>query len=171
MLQEDLQDTSVQLLRRISQQLETAQTSEGNAYLNPLPPTGFTAPTSAVAVNTLWFLALILSLVSALFAIFLKQWLRAYTSWAEVTPAQSAVALRQVYHKAFEQWKVPTLRVWVQALLQIALVLYLVGLLRFLWTLHHVVFGVSVAAVGTSLGRCLLSRSRQYHTDAPGSPL
>jgi hypothetical protein len=158
MLQEDPEDTSVKLLLRISQQLETlVPTSATNIPLTSLSPNDFSTSASAVKINILWFLSLILSLASALMGIFLKQWLRTYTSWTEISPAQSAVALRHVYHKSFNQWGVPRLRAWVQALLQIALVLFLSGLLQFLWTLNHLVFGFATGAVGISLGFALLT--------------
>lgn len=119
--------------------------------IDSLPTAVFAAPLSAVAVNTLWFLGLVLSLAAALLGIFLKQWLRSYIYWTDVTPARDAVAMRQLYHQAFLDWQVPELRSWIQAFLQIALILFLVGLLLFLWTLNYIVFGVLTAAVGISL--------------------
>jgi hypothetical protein len=91
-LQEDYTKTSVDLLRHISHQL-------ANSSLPAAPePRQFQAQPSVVQVNMLWFVSLLLSLVTALLGMLLKQWMRAYMKWTDVTPDREAVGLRQFRH-------------------------------------------------------------------------
>ncbi|EIN09755.1 hypothetical protein PUNSTDRAFT_36794, partial [Punctularia strigosozonata HHB-11173 SS5] len=77
-LQPDNTQLSVQLLSNISLQLQ--QISLNQAAPAPVDPLNmsFQADSHVVAINTLWFLSLILALASALLGIFVKQWLREY---------------------------------------------------------------------------------------------
>ncbi|KAJ7814588.1 hypothetical protein B0H14DRAFT_2217057, partial [Mycena olivaceomarginata] len=74
----DYTQDSTTVLRQISAQLE-GQTPVGNA----LPPSASPSPT-VIIVIVLWFISLVLSLLSALFSIFVKQWLHTYAKWTEV---------------------------------------------------------------------------------------
>ncbi|KAJ7017628.1 hypothetical protein C8F04DRAFT_898480, partial [Mycena alexandri] len=47
------------------------------------PPSASPSPT-VIIVIVLWFISLVLSLLSALFSIFVKQWLHTYAKWMEV---------------------------------------------------------------------------------------
>ncbi|EIN09787.1 hypothetical protein PUNSTDRAFT_26986, partial [Punctularia strigosozonata HHB-11173 SS5] len=69
----------------------------------------FQADSHVVAINTLWFLSLILALASALLGIFVKQWLREYMAWPNISPVQHAIQLREFRYDAFQNWKVPTI--------------------------------------------------------------
>ena len=89
-------------------------------------------PTSVSTINTLWFLSLVLSLTAALFGILAKQWCREYLRWHSVTlPPRDNVLLRQMRYEAWQEWHVPSYIAAVPALLEIALILFLVGLFLF----------------------------------------
>lgn len=125
---EDYTQTTAQLLQQISLQLADRSSPVAQT------PT-FEATTVDVAINILWFLSLILSLAAALFGMIVKQWLREYSMW-ETEPPQDAIWLRQIRYKAFLEWKVPLIVALLPGLLEVALVLFLVGIIAMLWTLN-----------------------------------
>ena len=62
----------------------------------------FRAPPTAVAVNALWFLSLVLSLSSALFGMVVKQWCCEYLKWrSTLTTAPANILLRQMRYDAW----------------------------------------------------------------------
>jgi hypothetical protein len=132
-LQEDLAQTSVDLLRQISRQL-------ANSSVPAAPDSShFQAQRSDVRVNVCWFVSLLFSLVVALFGIFLKQWMRAYMKWTDVTPDREAVAIRQLRYRGLETWRLGTILTLLPTLLQLSVILFLSGLLLFLWNLDQTV--------------------------------
>jgi hypothetical protein len=132
-LQEDYTKTSADLLRQISHQLANAS----------FPAAGdssqFQAQRSDVRVNACWFVSLLLSLVVALFGIFLKQWIRTYMKWTDVTSDREAVAVRQFRYRSLEKWRLEAILALLPTLLQLSVILFLSGLLSFLWNLDRTV--------------------------------
>ncbi|EIN09753.1 hypothetical protein PUNSTDRAFT_143201 [Punctularia strigosozonata HHB-11173 SS5] len=147
-LQPDNTQLSVQLLSNISLQLQQISLNQAApASVDPLNMS-FQADSHVVAINALWFLSLILALASALLGIFVKQWLREYMAWPNISPVQHAIQLREFRYDAFQNWKVPTIVTLVPGLLQLAVVLFFVGLVTLLWPIDTVVAGVCCAAAG-----------------------
>ncbi|KAK1219096.1 hypothetical protein PQX77_018195, partial [Marasmius sp. AFHP31] len=139
-LQEAPEDTTVALLRQISQQLNN--TSE------PVPePDTFTVSSSVVAINVLWFLSLIIALVDALFALLCKQWLREHRRHTHTRTPSEALALRWFRNQSLEKWHVPAILASLPMLLEIALFLFLAGLLELLRTRHPVLFKIATIVV------------------------
>jgi hypothetical protein len=141
-LQEDLAQTSVDLLRHISHQLANS------SYPSAPNSSHFQAQRSDVRVNVCWFVSLLLSLVVALFGIFLKQWMRTYMKWTDVTPDRAAVAIRQVRYRGLETWRLGAILTLLPTLLQLSVILFLTGLLVFLWNLDHMVAIVMAVLLG-----------------------
>jgi hypothetical protein len=106
----------------------------------------FQPTTSSVRINTLWLVGLVLSLMASLFCIFVKQWVRMYMKWTEVTPLQTAMALRQYRYNGLQQWGLPAALAIMPGILQLALALFLVGLVDLLLPIHHIV-GVATSVV------------------------
>lgn len=151
MLQQDTGQTSVTLLLQLS-----AQTANSSQPAASLPD--FQTPDSAVWINSLWFLSLILSLTSALFGMIAKQWLREYMEWTTTSwLPQRTITLRQKRFEAFDEWKVPAIIATIPALLEVALILFFSGLIIFLWTINRTVAGVSITAIGTSITLAVLA--------------
>ena len=150
LLQPDPSQTSVQLLSLIA--LQNGAPSRVQPFLNDtaesLPTsTEFDVPTSVAAINTLWFMSLVISLAAALFGILAKQWCREYLRWHSVNaPARENVLLRQVRFEAWERWGVASLIAAVPALLEIALILFLVGLLIFVPMFSQRSFTIVISA-------------------------
>ncbi|KAJ3554740.1 hypothetical protein NM688_g2951 [Phlebia brevispora] len=162
LLQPNNPQVTVQLLSLIAIRLGGPPNSTFEPFLNAtahtLPTsTSFQPSASTVVINTLWFISLVLSLTSALLGMLVKQWCREYLKWnAVLAPARENVAVRQVRFEAWKRWKVPTLAAFVPALLEIALILFLSGVIFFLWTLQHIVAIILTIIIGISLGVALV---------------
>lgn len=114
--------------------------------LIPLPSAG-TPSRTIIAVNILWFSSLILSLFTALFGIFAKQWLHVYSKWSEGAKNRDTLVLRDFYQEGFHYWGVADIIGALPVLLQIALLLFTVGLVAYLWTMNSVVAGTLTSLV------------------------
>ncbi|EIN04140.1 hypothetical protein PUNSTDRAFT_25563, partial [Punctularia strigosozonata HHB-11173 SS5] len=100
----------------------------------------------AMRINSLRFTSLVLSLTSALTAIFARQWLREYVPWQlslpkdkQLSSPRESVRLRQFRHNGLVRWRVPAVMNAISILLQMAVVLFLAGLVDFIWTLNRIV--------------------------------
>ena len=157
LLQPDNSQTTVQLLSLVAIQNGGAP-SRVQAFLNEtaemLPEsTNFQIPTAVSTINTLWFLSLVLSLAAALFGILAKQWCREYLRWHSVTtPPRENVLVRQLRYEAWQEWHVPSFIAAVPALLEVALIFFLVGLFLFVPMYSDRTFtGVISTANGSTL--------------------
>jgi hypothetical protein len=146
------QDISNFYLARIHQQLS----SQLNEHQDPIPPSlsnnpavSFSAPPSAVWVNGLWFLSLMISLTCALMATLLQQWARRYleVSYPRYSPPKRA-RIRAFYSEGVEDMHVPWTVEVLPTLLHISLFLFFAGLAVFLFNVHLTIFGVVISWTG-----------------------
>lgn len=105
---------------------------------NTLPPATnpsltFSAPPYAVRVNCFWFLSITVSLAAGITGILCKQWMREFQRDAALPPKE-ALALRQMRYIGWNAWGVPHLISSPAILLQASLLLFLAGMLDFLWS-------------------------------------
>ncbi|KAI9443003.1 hypothetical protein H4582DRAFT_1808633, partial [Lactarius indigo] len=114
------------------------------------PPT-FSPPRSAVWVNSLWSLSLVIALSCALLAILVQQWARRYIKTTQRHSASSThkrARVRAIFHKGVEelhlQWTIDALSI----LLHASLVLFLAGFIIFSFGYNHTVLKVVVSWVG-----------------------
>ncbi|KAI0631330.1 hypothetical protein C8Q77DRAFT_1132768 [Trametes polyzona] len=105
---------------------------------------------SIVILNILWFSSLVLSIASASLALTVKQCILEMASGLNGTSHEDA-RLRQHRYNSLRTWRIPDVVQIVPMLLQIALVLFLAGLVVLLWTLQE-----TVAAVTTVMAGCLI---------------
>lgn len=149
-LSQDPQDITVKLLSEISTKLNGNAQTRGleRAPLLAIATDSvpFSAPLSAVVINSLWFVSLVAALSSAFIGILVKQWLREYMRPISLT-AIDALSLRQIHYQALKDWGVVEIISFLPLLLQFSLVLFLVGLVYFLWTLHNVVASILSAVI------------------------
>lgn len=95
---------------------------------------------------------MIFSLAAALFGILVKQWIREYMKWnSALAHPRDNVLVRQIRFEAWNDWNVPTTIAAVPALLEIALVFFVCGLVILLWTLDPVVSIVITTAAAVFL--------------------
>jgi hypothetical protein len=139
-LQENPAESTNNLLLHISQQLADSSTP-------PAKPPNFSVAHFDLVVNILWFISLVLSLATALFGIFVKQWLRSYMSWTDIGNGHAALTVREYRDHSLRQWRFHEIILLLPVLLQIALVLFGVGLVQFCFhlnkTLGTILFAVS----------------------------
>jgi len=140
------QDPSEVLLSRILAQLE------GRVNGTDIPTTPRFTPThSDIRVNILWFLSLIFSLATVLIGIIALQWLREHLRPHTDLEPQIAFSLHLLNVESLDRWYLPQVFTALPLLLQLALVLFLVGVIEFLWSLNSTVAIPIAVAVGLSL--------------------
>jgi len=140
------QDPSEVLLSRILAQLE------GRVNGTDIPTTPRFTPThSDIRVNILWFLSLIFSLATVLVGIIALQWLREHLRPHTDLEPQIAFSLHHLNVESVDRWYLPQIFTALPLLLQLALVLFLVGVIEFLWSLNSTVAIPIAVAVGLSL--------------------
>ena len=151
LLQPEPTDAMTAVLQRISAQLDSfsvngrfVNATQQSRPLDELQPS-FRAPPSAVWVNALWFSSLVCSLASASIALMVKQWLHELAIGVSGRERESA-RRRQYRLNGIAKWRIRTVVVVIPIVLQLALFLFLAGLVVLLWTLH-----VTVAAVASYL--------------------
>ncbi|KAL1937848.1 hypothetical protein VTO73DRAFT_12741 [Trametes versicolor] len=154
LLQPSTPDPTIAVLQQISWQL--ASFSINPPFVNSTQPsstrdakanTSAPVPGWAVWRNTLWFSGLILFLTSASIGIMVKQWLNEYDSGVSGT-SRPASRTRQYRLNNLRTWHVEDVISTLPILLQLALALFLAGLLILLWTLHDTVAAVASTLVG-----------------------
>ncbi|KAH9169500.1 hypothetical protein EDB89DRAFT_1804312, partial [Lactarius sanguifluus] len=153
-LSPDSSNTTNALLTQISGQLAnistgTPLTSVTGQSLGSHP---FNPTASAIRVNVLWFLSLVLSLNCALSATLMQQWARRYQ---ELTQRRNAVHRRgrmQAYisdgmsrFKILAQAVVP-----ISTLLHISVFLFFAGLVEFLFPIYTTVAYTTLVCIGMS---------------------
>ena len=149
-LKQDSIDTSNILLLRILTQLE------GRANGTDIIPQNLTIPAFAptpsdVRVNILWFLSLIFSLTTVLIGIIALQWLREHLRPHSDLEPQIAFSLHHLNVESLDRWYLPQIFMALPLLLQLALVLFLVGVIEFLRSLNSTVAIPVAFAIGSSL--------------------
>ena len=98
----------------------------------------FTASTEAVWLNICWFTGLVFSLASATLGIIVKQWLKEFSMGLYGTSRE--IARRRQYRvQKLKKWKVSFIVSMLPLLLQAALILFFVGLIILLSTIHRTV--------------------------------
>ncbi|KAJ3532690.1 hypothetical protein NM688_g7387 [Phlebia brevispora] len=151
-LQQDSGDATNMFLAYISLQVSPSPTYLPliNSSVPALPlqnvTSAFVPAAIAVPINTLWVLSLTLSLMSAFFAIAVQQWLRHLRLPADI-PVRRAVELLALRADGLKTWQVPSIISLLPLLLQIAVILFLVGLFILLQSLNvtiTIAFGVVV---------------------------
>ncbi|KAJ3480172.1 hypothetical protein NLI96_g8535 [Meripilus lineatus] len=136
-LQQDPADTTAQVLQQISMQLNSLSVNSGfiNSTYVPPPPPSFSPSTNAVAVNILWFVSLALSLITASLGMLVKQWFREFLARSNVSPEQCC-QVRQFRIPGLRKYKVTEIAGFLPIILQIALVLFFIGLILFIRPIH-----------------------------------
>uniref|UniRef100_A0A0W0FS72 DUF6535 domain-containing protein n=1 Tax=Moniliophthora roreri TaxID=221103 RepID=A0A0W0FS72_MONRR len=158
-LTEDPEEASARVLQEILQALTQGQ-SQNNAEKTIGAATrihtgpkisSFGEPSFAIRVNTFWFLSLILALSTVMLGILCKQWIREHRRDTPSSSPKETLELRQLRFESLEKWGVLTLLSSLPLILQLALVLFFVGLLDLLWALDYIVAGLATAIVALSV--------------------
>lgn len=150
-------DQTVAILGQISAQLAsfaldpTFVNSTQPAFDTNAPSSSFRAPLYAIWLNCLWFASLVFSLASASIGILVKQWLKEYS--AGLYGSSRDIARRRQYRlNNLRRWQVEMIVASLPVLLQIAVTLFLAGLIILVHSINY-----TVAVVVTSLVAVLLA--------------
>ena len=133
-------DKTVALLGQISQQLAGVPLETLSQNLTAAGNASFKPTNSAIRVNILWFLSLVLSLTSALSATLLQQWARRYLELTQHRGAPHKRARIRAY--VFDGVKGTNMYRAVEAmplLLHISVSFFLAGLIDFLFPINDTV--------------------------------
>lgn len=103
-------------------------------------------------INGLFFSSLVVSLAAALFSIRAKQWIREFMKWnAPLAEPCENVMIRQIRFESWEEWNIDAFIWSIPSLLELAMVLFLAGVVILLWTLDSAVAIAITALVSTFL--------------------
>jgi Family of unknown function (DUF6535) len=148
-LKPNSQDTSAFHLNNIQQLLADPNISRASIPSQPPP---FSPPLSAIWVNSLLFLSLVISLTCALLATLLQQWARRYLSFTQqqgYSPHKRA-RIRAFFSDGVDKFHVSWVVEALPALLHLSLCLFLAGILVWLFNLNISVFRAVVWTVALS---------------------
>ncbi|KAN0140464.1 hypothetical protein V8E53_001673, partial [Lactarius tabidus] len=117
----------------------------------PTSPPSFSPPNSAVWVNALWFLSLVMSLTCALLATLLQQWARRYLkiTQSRYSPHKRA-RIRAFFAEGVEKCLLPWAVEALPTLLHLSLFLFFAGLVVFLCNVNLTIFKLVLSWVGLS---------------------
>ncbi|PBK88552.1 hypothetical protein ARMGADRAFT_937155, partial [Armillaria gallica] len=131
-MQPDYNQASAILLLEI---LKTTA-SNGSQISIPSSPTDFfSVSRSDEWVNSLWFVSLTLSLITALVAVLVKQWLHQYVTIVSDSSARERARIRHLRYAGLQTWQVPMIIGLLPILLHASLALFFAGLAIFLFSL------------------------------------
>ncbi|KAK0217212.1 hypothetical protein IW262DRAFT_1275882, partial [Armillaria fumosa] len=113
-----------------------ATVSNGSQISIPSSPTDFFSPSrSDEWLNSMWFVSLTLSLITALVAVLVKQWLHQYVAVVSDSSARDRARIRHMRFAGLQTWQVPVIIELLPVLLPASLALFLAGLAIFLFSL------------------------------------
>jgi hypothetical protein len=156
-IRQNPQDTSNFYLANIYQAITDPNSSNISSLL-PTSPPPFSPPSSAVWVNALWFLSLVISLTCALLATLLQQWARRYLKITQPRYSPHTRArIRAFFAEGVEKCLLPWAVEILPTLLHISLFLFFAGLVVFLCNVNLTIFKVVLSWVGlcTALYGCI----------------
>ncbi len=143
-MQPDYNQASMQLLFEILK----ATASNGSQITIPSSPTDFFSPSrSDEWTNSLWFVSLTLSLITALVAVLVKQWIHQYVAIVSDSSARDRARIRHMRYTGLQTWRVPMIIGLLPVLLHVSLALFFAGLTIFLFSL-----GMKVAWLVSIIG-------------------
>jgi hypothetical protein len=153
----NLQGTSAFYLTHIYYQQSSTQPNGSRPFIpsslsDPAKP--FSPPASAVWVNGLWFLSLVINLSCALLATSIQQWARQFERVANPRYGPHKRArIHAFYKEGIEKWRFPMAIEVLPMLLHISLFLFFAGLSVFLFGVNGTIF----KAVSAWIGLCVIS--------------
>ncbi|KAN0135091.1 hypothetical protein V8E53_006982, partial [Lactarius tabidus] len=172
-LQQNPQDTSNFYLANIYQIIADPNSSNMSSS-PPASPPPFSPPNSAVWVNALWFLSLVISLTCALLATLLQQWARRYLKITQPRYClHKRARIRAFFSEGVEKCLLPWTVETLPTLLHISLFLFFAGLVVFLCNVHLTIFKLVLSWVGlcTALYGCITCMPIIRHDSPYYTPL
>ncbi|CAE6439279.1 unnamed protein product [Rhizoctonia solani] len=148
-LQEDPADVTAQTLLAISQALsvlanatQSAVVPSSSVHAAPFAPSSVT-----VAVNTLWYLSLSLSVATSLLAMLAKDWCHSFLAGRTGHPYTQTIRRQQKW-MMIEKWKMQELIMVLPSLIHLSLLLFAIGLCIYVWELNNSVAWPVICVTG-----------------------
>ncbi|KAF8493460.1 hypothetical protein F5888DRAFT_827922 [Russula emetica] len=149
LLSPDSGNTTTYLLTQITQQLAGFK---NNAYPQPQGPAAFSPTVSILFVNALWFLSLVIAIVSAFYVMLVQQWIRRYTqTLADLKLTTDQERVRSCLFLGTQKYKMSHAIGLIPLPLHISVFLFFSGLIVFLFTISNaiaIVITVAVVLIG-----------------------
>ncbi|KAF8502820.1 hypothetical protein F5888DRAFT_1607504, partial [Russula emetica] len=137
------------ILSQISVQLSSIAPQISIPSTPPPPFPTFNPSTSDVRVNAFWFMALAFSLLGALLAILVQQWVRNYMNvFQRYSDALKSSRLRQYLYEGCDGWYMPRVAEAVPSCLHVSLFLFFAGLGDSLFNINTTVGISTIAPIG-----------------------
>ncbi|KAN0137323.1 hypothetical protein V8E53_004768 [Lactarius tabidus] len=173
-LSPDSGDTTNALLAQITQQL--VNISSGTPLTSVVAQSGqsFKPTASAIRVNVLWFLSLILSLNCALSATLMQQWARRYQELAQRPGAfHRRGRMRAYIFDGISRFGMARAVATMPTLLHLSVFLFFAGLIDFLFPIHAIVAYATLGCImAFTLPYAILTVLPNIHLNCPyGTPL
>ncbi|KAG8942250.1 hypothetical protein FRC03_003474 [Tulasnella sp. 419] len=105
----------------------------------------------AISINSIFFASLSFSLTAAFGAVTAKQWLTEYTHTGLVRALHHQGRERQAKFKGLETWHFRFIMDLLPVMLQLSLLLFLVGLIEFLWVIEWKVAAIQLVLSATGI--------------------
>ncbi|KAK7677458.1 hypothetical protein QCA50_019571 [Cerrena zonata] len=139
-LQPQPEDTTNQILLRVSAQLDSLSVSGNfvNSTIPAITSLPFVLARFVVFINILWLLSLVFALITASIGILIKQWLHELMARDTQDPRQQ-VKIRFFREVGVQKWGIFEIAAALPLLLQLALLLFFVGLSAFFYDLNKAV--------------------------------
>ena len=142
-------DTTNALLAQISQQIVNISNGTPLTSVATQPSQPFTPTASAVRVNVLWFLSLILSLNCALSATLMQQWARRYQELGQSRGTfHRRGRMRAYIFDGIRKFGMARAVATMPTLLHISVFLFFAGLVEFLFPIQATVSYVTLSCIG-----------------------
>ena len=139
------------ILSQISVQLSSIAPQVSIPSMPPPPFPAFNPSPSDVRVNAFWFMSLIFSLLAALLAILVQQWVRDYMhAFQRYGDPKKSARLRQYLYEGCDGWYMPMVAEAVPGLLHISLFLFFGGLGNSLLNINTKVALSTIVPIGVS---------------------
>ncbi|KZV72881.1 hypothetical protein PENSPDRAFT_603611, partial [Peniophora sp. CONT] len=114
----------------------------------------FRSPETAILVNSVWFLSLVIALICALLATLIQEWTRDFLRDVQRRTSDMTVkeyAFNHIYVRmGIERYGLDSMATLIVALMHIAVVLFLFGLTIFLFPIHPIPAAVVTIAASTA---------------------
>ncbi|KAG8966881.1 hypothetical protein FRC03_011066 [Tulasnella sp. 419] len=107
---------------------------------------------SVVPVNSVFFASLSLSLTAAFGAVTAKQWLTEYSKTGSIKALHKQCRVRQAKFDGLETWRFHFLIELLPLILQLSLLIFLVGVVQFIWVLERRIAVMELVFSAAGLG-------------------
>ena len=139
------------ILSQISVQLSSLAPQISVPSTPPPPFPAFTPSASNISINIFWFMSLVFSLIAAVLAIFIQQWVRNYMRvFQQSSDPLKSSRLRQYLYEGWERWCMPMVAEIVPGLLYISVFLFFAGLGDSLLNISTPVGSTTLVFIGIS---------------------